>query len=170
MSSSSDEAGVNPPAPPATVLLAKARASSPESSDEELTAVKPWLDLVLEAFINIPTEDAEKGISIRKVQTYLKEKHRVTKAKMKRNVYPALRLALARKYITKTTALKTVVMGSARLNPAYAISRLRRPDEVVATEDEKAGAGGGRKRKAASSTDEDGPKTVKRRIPFAKVN
>lgn len=170
MSSSSDEAGPNPPPPPAAAApVAKARASSSaESSDEELAAVQPWLDKVMEAFINIPSEDAKKGISMFKVRNYLQDKHHVTKAKVRKEANPALKVALARKYIIKTTAPNNVFMGSARLNPAYAISRLRHSEE---TEDEKGGAGagaGGRKRKA--SADEDGTKSVKRRLPFGKAH
>lgn len=168
MSSSSDEAGSNPAPPPpaAAAPVAKARASSSaESSDEELAAVQPWLDKVMEAFINIPSEDAKKGISMFKVRNYLQDKHHVTKAKVQKETNPALKVALARKYIIKTTALNNVFMGSARLNPAYAISRLRHSEE---TEDEKVGGAGGRKRKA--SADEDGTKSVKRRFPFGKAH
>lgn len=91
------------------------------SSDDEK---KNFMGKALAAFRE-QYGDPDKGLSIVKVKKYLRSQYHVQKPEMAKLLCTVLEDAVERRILIKTTG-KSVLSGSARLNPAY-MKRADRP-------------------------------------------
>lgn len=145
--------------------------STAQPTDPDPAEQKDFLGKIIEAVRRTPP-DPEKGVSIVKIKKYLKEEFHIRKAEMIKMLKPVVEDAVERNVLIKTTAKRTLLLGSVKLNPAYVSKQdrtiqavARKADRIVAESDneetaEPVGAGASRKRKG---TEEGNSKSKSKR-------
>ncbi|XP_055643351.1 uncharacterized protein LOC129779728 [Toxorhynchites rutilus septentrionalis] len=149
----------------AEVTISSSQTTSSASDTDFLT-------MVLEAYRNSPIANPEKGLSTRRIRTYIKENFRVHKSEMKEKLKPVLEDAVERNILIQTG--KVLMTGSVRLNPAYANKKSTVSQSQQQQQDEPAMPKrqsnfhwvGDRKRKADNDASRG---DAKRRLAFQKI-